>query len=151
MTQNSANLSTGSIIVSFASRWRDPINDKNIKVFFRRRGPVRTPKRVLIYLGSPISSIVAVAEVEKLERIDLKAALSMADLGCISEDELRSYIRCDQIVTAVFLGDQKNFENPLSITDVRKVMNFHPPQNFIQINDVTLRALEDLGNAKKIN
>ena len=147
MTASLRNLGSKSIIVPFASRWSESINDKNIKVFFRKRGPARMPKNIVIYLGVPISSIVAVAEVEKLERIDLNVALSLADIGCISEGELKSYIGYDKIVTAIFIKNQKNFKNPLGVKAIRKTMNFHPPQNFIQINDATLHALEDLGNA----
>ena len=52
-----------SVIYSFKSRWLEDIQSGRIGVFFRKRGPARKPQKVFIYAGSPISSIVAVADV----------------------------------------------------------------------------------------
>jgi len=140
-----------SVIVSFNYRWFDQIINGKIGVFFRKRGPSKTPSHVIMYIGAPLSSVVSIAEVEKIATVDLQTSLMLAKLGCISEDELRNYVGEDGLVTAIFIKNHRKFDRCLSISDLKKILNFHPPQNFIKINKNVMQLIEKMGNEKKIN
>lgn len=138
-----------SVIYSFKTRWLEDIQSKRIGVFFRKRGPARKPKRVFIYAGSPISSIVAVADVERMEDVDLDRSLELADLGKISDEELKSYVGNDGRVKAIFLTNYQILKRPLCINELRKIFNFHPPQNFMQISSEVEKKILEASNEKE--
>jgi predicted transcriptional regulator len=151
MTKYNKFSKTPSVIFSFKHRWYDPIINGDVGVFFRKRGPNKTPSHVLVYLGAPVSSIISISEVQKITHVDLSTALELAELGCISEDELKNYVGETGLVSAIFIKNHIKFDKALSISDLRKILNFHPPQNFIQIDNDIRILIEEAGNAKKID
>jgi len=148
-TSGQAGAQSVSVIYSFKSRWLEDIQSGRIGVFFRKRGPARNPKKVFIYAGSPISSIVAVADVEGMEDVNLDRSLELADLGKISDEELKSYIGSDGSVKAIFLTNHQMLKRPLGINELRKIFNFHPPQNFMQIPSEVEKAILEASNEKE--
>lgn len=144
-TSGQAGAQGVSVIYSFKSRWLEDIQSGRIGVFFRKRGPARKPKKVFIYAGSPISSIVAVADVERMEDVNLDRSLELADLGKISDEELKSYVGPDGCVKVIFLTNHRKLKKPLSISELRRIFNFHPPQNFMRIDREISEKIEECG------
>lgn len=140
-----ASAKSNSVIYSFKSRWLEDIQTGRIGVFFRKRGPAKKPKKVFIYAGAPISSIVAVADVERMEDVNLDRSLELADLGKISDEELKSYVGTDGCVKAIFLTNHQRFKRPLGISKLRRIFNFHPPQNFMRIDNEISEKIEECG------
>lgn len=133
-----------SAIYSFRGKWLRPIIEGRIKVFFRRRFPREAPDRIYFYVGAPTSAIIGWAQVTSLQRVEATVALSMATDGAIEKRELAEYLEGAQSVGVFELGAPNMFRNPLSVSDVRKIFNFHPPQNFVQIHKEDASALDEL-------
>ncbi len=138
-----------SVIYSFKSRWLESIQSGQIGVFFRKRGPAKRPKRIFIYAGSPISSIIAFADVAQMKDVDLDRSLELANLGKISNDELNSYVGSDGNVKAIFLTNHQMLQRSLGINELRKIFNFHPPQNFMQISSEVEKKILEASNEKE--
>lgn len=134
-----------NVIYSFKGKWLDPISKGDVKAFFRKRFPREKPGRVYFYVGAPTSSIIGWAEVSSLERVETKIALGMTTEGAIDRGELSEYLIGNNSVGVFRLGKIKLFKSPLSVSDVQRIFNFHPPQNFVQINDVDTARLDELG------
>lgn len=134
-----------NVIYSFKGKWLDPISKGDVKAFFRKRFPREKPGRVYFYVGAPTSCIIGWAEVSSLERVETKIALGMTTEGAIDRGELSEYLIDANSVGVFKLGQIKLFKSSLSVSDVRQIFNFHPPQNFVQINDVDTARLDELG------
>lgn len=147
MTTNQNTNVAKAAIFSFENRWFEHIIDKKVNVFFRKRGPVQVPSHVLAYVGSPRSSIVSISKVRKVRNVNLHDALSLKREGSICEDELRNYIQDGRQVSAIFITNHQILKNPLSVADVRKIINFHPPQNFLRIDYSKMQEIQEYGNA----
>ena len=132
-----------SVIYSFKARWLDDIEAGNIGVFFRKRGPASKPESVFIYVGSPCSSVIAIADVDRMEDVHLERSLELAKLGRITDDELTSYIGSHGKAKAIFLKNHRTLKRPLGIKELRRIFNFHPPQNFMQISQEVRKKILD--------
>ncbi len=140
---------SSSIIYSFKFRWFEEIQRGQVAVFFRKRGPRLKPARVFMYVGAPISSVVAVADIERIQEVDLIAALKLAELGRISRSELESYIEPSGTVQAIFLRGQRNLRRPLGVSELRRIFNFHPPQNFMQLSQEVEKKILEASSEKE--
>lgn len=122
-----------SIIYSFKDKWRRPLEDGEISVFFRKRPPRVTCKRVYFYVGNPTSSIIGWAPIERIEVLNTEIALDLCHQGGIDRDELRKYLNNSSEVGAIFISNPHIYKAPLSTAELRRIFNFHPPQNFVKI------------------
>ncbi len=141
MTENPAR---NIAIYSFKAKWLEPLRAGQVGIFFRKRAPARTPSQVLLYVGAPISAIVGSAKVLSMERLLPEAALDLAPKGAIDRRELDIYLVGAGSVTGIYISQPRFYSHPLSIRDVQSVMNFYPPQNFMQIDNETAAELEQL-------
>lgn len=124
-----------SVVYSFAGRWHLPLSAGEVQVFFRKRRPVSTPSRVFFYVGVPVKKIIGFAEIERIESVDIKAALAVRSNGAISEKELVSYIGEDGIVSAIWISTPNLLPEPLDLIGLRQHCNFNPPQSFCNVSD----------------
>lgn len=140
----SATSQENSVIYSFKGKWLELIVEGRVKVFFRKRFPRERPSRIYFYVGAPTSAIIGWAEVSGLERVETKTALGMAKEGAIDRGELAEYLEGAESVGVFKLGSPHLFPTPLSVSDVRRIFNFHPPQNFVQIDEEDASKLNEL-------
>lgn len=134
-----------NVIYSFKGKWLEPILNGHVGTFFRKRFPKEKPDRVYLYIGSPTSAIIGWAEVISLNRAETSIAISMSEDGAIDRSELSEYLNGATSVGVFKLGKINLFDNYLSVSDVRRVFNFHPPQNFVQIDECDASKLDELG------
>lgn len=133
-----------SVIYSFKGKWLEPILEGRVKAFFRKRFPREKPGRVYFYVGAPTSAIVGWAEVSDLQRVETKTALEMTKEGAIDRSELVKYLEGTEFVGVFKLGLPIIFSSPLSVSHVRRIFNFYPPQNFVQIDEEDASKLDEL-------
>jgi|GEM_PF-2291905 len=133
-----------SVIYSFKGKWLEPLRNGKVRIFFRKRFPRVTPQRVYFYVGSPTSAVIGWATVSDMKRIASNAALSMTADGAINAKELEEYLLNTDSVGVFMLSQQHLFKNPLTISDLRSVFNFHPPQNFVQISGDSASKLDEM-------
>lgn len=132
------------VIYSFKGKWLEPIVEGRVEAFFRKRFPRKKPSRVYFYVGAPTSAIVGWAKVYGLERVEAKTALEMTKEGAIDRSELAKYLEGIEFVGVFKLGLPTVFSSPLWVSDVRRIFNFHPPQNFVQIYEEDASKLDGL-------
>lgn len=133
-----------SVIYSFKGKWLDRLKAGQVQVFFRKRMPREKPCRVYLYVGSPVSAIIGWADAIELFKADPNHAMQLTSEGAIDPDELGDYLKDAQSVGVIRLGRPHLFQRPLEISRVRRVFNFHPPQNFVQISGNDARKLDEL-------
>lgn len=134
-----------NVIYSFKGKWLEPILNGDVRVFFRKRFPKEKPDRVYLYVGSPTSAIIGWAEVHSLSRVEAGVAINMSKYGAIDRSELSKYLDGSEFVGVFEIGEINIFRKKLSVSDVRHVFNFHPPQNFVQIDECDAVKLDGLG------
>lgn len=112
----------------------DPITAGEVEVFFRKRRPVSTPSRVFFYVGVPVKKIIGFADVERVESVDLEAALAIRSSGAISEKELVSYIGKNGSVSAIWIDAPTLFPEPFGLAELKGLYGFNPPQSFSNVS-----------------
>lgn len=122
-----------SVVYSFNGRWEDGLVSGAIKVFFRKRRPVKMPSKVFFYIGTPVKKVIGFAEVTRIEPVDLEMANKIKRSGAITENELISYIGSEGSVNAVWIAKPVIFPKPFTLTDLNERYNFHPPQSFSNV------------------
>lgn len=118
------------VIYSFDGRWEEPLRRGDVRVFFRKRRPVRMPSRVFIYLGVPVKAIIGSAKVESISAVTLDEAIAIRRDGAITENELIKYIGDKGSVHAIRIDEIKIFTKAFSLDELNRDFNFNPPQSF---------------------
>lgn len=138
----SADDNSGSVVVAFMEKWKQPLLDDTIKVYFRKRGPVLTPDYVYIYIARPTSAIIGRVRVVLHGRYPLSEALDRSEDGGISREELGNYARgCLELSVTYFDGIQP-FKQPLGLQQLKSKFLCLPPQNFFFLSDVGKAELD---------
>lgn len=134
------------VLYSFFQKWEKPLREEQVRVFFRKRFPSKTPKRVYFYIGSPAMSVIGSAKIDKIERVKKADAISLARLGSISIDELDKYIGDRETVGALHISDFQFFNNPIPIGALSAEIGLLPPQNFQKLSNEEHELIERLSN-----
>jgi predicted transcriptional regulator len=134
-----------SVIFSFFEKWEAPLRSGKVSVFFRKRFPRELPNRVYFYIGAPRMAIIGSAAVKSIELISSHHALSLAERGVISQEELSRYLRGRDSVGAIHIGDFDFFPRPACLGEITRTMVFSPPQNFQKIQSGDEQILEAIG------
>jgi len=132
---NSDDNSSGSIVVSFSSHWEDKLRSGEVSLVFRRRFPKSfTAKKLYIYIGSPESKLIGVANIDSIDLFSLQQAFKQRDRAAISKSELEQYFKGYEEVGGYWLSDISLFDNPLSFQYVNDQTGFTPPQSFVRVS-----------------
>ena len=129
------------VIYSFQGRWEESIRRGDVRVFFRKRRPVKLPGRVFFYIGSPVKSVIGCSDVEAVNEVTLCEAISIRRDGAITENELIEYIGKGGSVYAIWIGVPMVFSEPYLLEDMKREFGFNPPQSFSIVDDVFELAL----------
>lgn len=130
-----------SVVYSFEGRWEEPLEKGQVKVFFRKRRPVITPNRVFFYVGVPVKKIIGSALVEKIEPVNLEAAIRIRKSGAITENELVSYVGHYGRVSAIWIRAPEIFPEPFCLAELNEQHGFNPPQSFSNVSEELERYL----------
>lgn len=131
-----------AVIYSFKEKWKELLEKGEISVFFRKRPPKRKCERVYIYVGSPTSSIVGWAVVNEIRISNPASALEFAQQGKIEIQELKEYLEGAKEVGLIFIGKPVLFDKPVRVSEIRKIFNFYPPQNFVRVPQQACEMME---------
>ena len=141
------NVKSRSVVYSFEGRWEEPIRHGKVRVFFRKRRPVKSPKRIFLYLGVPVKKIIGFADVQKIEPVRLDEAISARARGAITENELIKYIGENGTVHAIYIEKPTMFSQPFELSELNDQFGFSPPQSFSNVDEDFEKQL--LGRTKK--
>lgn len=128
------HVNSQTVVYSFGGRWEEPLLNKEISVFFRKRRPVVLPDKVFFYIGSPVKKIVGFSKVISIEPISFAGAKQYMKAGKISENELIDYIGKNGHVHAIHIQDIEIFKNPIDLDSLRDEFDFNPPQSFSKVS-----------------
>lgn len=135
-----------AIILTFDSRWREPIVSAQVRVVFRKMGPSDfTPNLMYIYIAAPDSAIVARSPITKYETLNLADALLLADDGKISRDALTEYARDRRQLIVMHLGEIAIAQSQITYLRLAEDFNFWPSSTFIPLSESGRRVLDKLG------
>ena len=125
---------TDSIVISFDSRWFEPITTGKVKAVFRRRGPTKmVPKFIYVYTNSPICALIARMNVTHYEWVsDPNAELCEKALLSVKEAAIYADTSPQLAVYHVGLLTIANPQLPLSLLNER--LGFKPPQSFFHLS-----------------
>jgi len=137
---------SNAIILTFASRWCEPMVKGKIKVVFRKAGPTRvTPELMYVYFSAPISAIVARLPIVSYEILPLAKAIMLTEDGQISREELVSYARDRQELVVMHVGQVAVASNPITRIHMSSAYNFWPSSTFIPLSGAGKRTLDAYG------
>jgi predicted transcriptional regulator len=123
--------SSGSIVLAFDPKWRDPLLNREVEIVFRKRGPSRTQLGFLYaYIGTPICAIVGRAKVIKYQKMPVSEAINLAGKGRIDPAELLRYAHRRTELGVFRLGKFEPFNPPLGLKQLALEFGFAAPQNF---------------------
>lgn len=124
-----SNQASGAVVYSFNGRWIDALRKNSVRVFFRKRRPVRLPGRVFLYIGVPVKAIIGIATVTDINRVDLAQAIEISKDGSITHDELHKYIGVGSVY-AIHIRDVEIFDPYVKLSSIQDRYGFNPPQSF---------------------
>lgn len=134
---------SSSIVVPFDQKWEQPFRDRNIKVFFRKRGPRSfSPDFVFLYIAAPASRLIGRAEVESFSYMKLDKAVKLAVDGGLSETNLRHYAAGYSELAVFTLMGFEEAPSPLSFSQLSADYDFHPPQSLVRLSGTGKTTLE---------
>lgn len=136
-----------SVVFSFFYKWEVLLRSGDVKLFFRKRCPSQLPPRVYFYIGSPLKQLIGSAAVKRIDRLSKIDALSVANYGRISIDELSEYIGQSSSVGALWIDDLDFFERPISADQMMHEIGLSPPQNFQKISSQSESLIRKLIDA----
>ncbi len=134
---------SSSLLIPFDQKSLQPIRDREISVFFRKRGPKTfTPNSVFIYIAAPASRLIGRAAIESFSFMRLDKAVRHCADGGLNETELRDHSGGYPELAEFTL---KRFEEaPTTPTSVQlsKDYDFHPPQSLVRLSGTGRTTLE---------
>ena len=140
---------SGSSVASFGGRWRELLEQNKVGVYFRKQGPLTTPKYVYVYAAAPTSGIIGRLKVKSHERITIGEAQQMASRGAITGDELQAYASGSYgVLWATEIEKFEPFKNMVTRQVLRDEFNVIPPQGFFFLSESGKKTLDELGGLK---
>ena len=134
-TAKSPENASNSIVVSFSSHWEEQLFSRYISLVFRRRVPISfEAKRLYVYLGSPRSHIIGVANINCVEFFSIESALRNLDYAAISREELNNYFRGYEEIGGYRLSKIDFFMSTLTFPYLNAETGFVPPQSFLRVS-----------------
>ena len=138
-----------TVVFSFDARWKAPILENQIGVFFRRRVPKSSvPRELFFYISAPISSIIGFAKIGSIAPVTKGQALEHRFKGCISESELAEYMEDRSNVYMISISNLQVFQHSVSFEALSHLGVFHPPQTFCFLSNWGVATIKEVGNGK---
>ncbi len=125
-----------NLVLSIDSKWLDQIRAGTLLHLIRKRVPKGgVPKYVYLHAKSPISAIVAKAQLLNLVEVPLAEALGLAGKLQMTHGDISSYVGSSSTIgLLVFRGVA--LARDFGYTHVlREKIDYHPPQTFSFVSE----------------
>ncbi len=131
----SPSAQSDSVVVSFDSKWLEPLVAGDVHSVIRRRFPkARTPIWLYAYVNSPVSGLVCRSRIVAIDSLTLSDALGQASNLLLSSDEIRDYFGEYEHLGRYELGRAEVFGHTLGVNRLREAGRFFPPQSFLYLS-----------------
>ena len=122
---------SGSIVVSFNSRYYEDILNRNFTSVIRKRVPTNIRlKWLYFHVNYPKSAICARAIIKSIDNIDIEKALRISKEINLSKTEIRKYVGVKPNIGCYYLGDFYFPKKEISILELNAHLIYFPPQSF---------------------
>ncbi len=133
------------IILSFDSKWLEPIKANAFQCIFRKMGPHRfVPTHIYAYLAKPVSAIVAKMPVTSLGTITLPQAEEIASTAMLTPSEIRAYADKKTELVIYHVGPISVARTPLTFESLKQTYQFWPSSNYIPLSPRGSEVVDDL-------
>jgi len=127
-------------LFSIKEKYSNRIYSKRKLVEFRRQNVnVNKGEFCLIYTSSPIKKITGYFIVKEKIRTSIKRLWEITKkFAGISYKEFKEYFMNCELGTAIVFKRIEKFTHALGLDDLRKRVNFRPPQSYCNLNDLLI-------------
>jgi len=122
-----------AIFLSIRSKYVSKIFEGTKTVELRRVRPKYIAKGalVLIYVPSPVQSLVGAFKVNRAVEMPLKELWeAVHDRAGITREEFDVYYEGTSTGVAIFFSEARNLPHPIELRDLKESVGFQPPQGF---------------------
>ena len=139
-------------LFSIKERYSNKIYSKEKLVEFRRQNVgVQEGEFCLIYTSSPVKKITGYFIVKEKIRTGIqKLWESTKEIAGISYKEFKGYFKECKLGTAILFKKIQKFSRALSLEDLRKEVNFRPPQSYCNLNDLLIELFSGFVPQKQL-
>lgn len=133
-------------LFSIKEKFSNRIYSKEKLVEFRRQNVnVDKDEFCLIYTSSPVKKITGYFIVKKKIRTSIEKLWQITkEFAGISYKEFKEYFNDCKFGTAIIFKKTERFTKTLGLEDLRKKVNFRPPQSYCNLNDLLMNLFEGL-------
>jgi predicted transcriptional regulator len=119
------------ILVSIHPTFAGKILAGQKSVELRRRFPVRTASRLLIYSCSPVSAVVGLAQIKAVLQLPIRQIwCQYGKAACISKEDFDAYFYGLQTGFVVVLEEIRSIRRKLSAKGLQRRFGIVPPQSY---------------------
>jgi predicted transcriptional regulator len=135
--------SSSSLVISFNSRWQNPLLEGRISVVVRKRGPrAVTPDWIYVYINQPVSGIVARLPVNRFE---WKGRMNpeLCRQALLTRQELLVYSG-DEPLAVFHVGAPIRSSSVVDLRTLSSRFGFFPPQSFFILSASGKQHIDEL-------
>ncbi len=137
---------SNAIMLTFDSKWLQPLLDHKISYVFRKMGPRQfTPEVIYAYFSTPVSAVAAKCSVTSWESLGIEQAVTLAEKGSISPKDLRLYADNYSELLVIGIGRPIEATNRIEMQFMRKEFGFWPSSTFMPLSTFGCTTLDELG------
>jgi len=139
-------------LFSIKEKYSNKIYSKEKLVEFRRQNVnVDKGEFCLIYTSSPIKKITGYFIVKEKIRTTIQKLWELTkELAGIPYEEFKEYFKECKLGTAIVFKRIQKFSREFSLEDLRKEVNFRPPQSYCNLNDLLIRLFSGFVPQKQL-
>ncbi len=127
-------MASNAILISIRPKYAEKIFNGSKTVELRKIKPkhLSSGDLVLVYVSSPIKSLVGAFKVEKVQEYAISEMWDNVKKNAgVSKKEFDDYYKNSNMGVAIFIESVWQFTKPIGLSDLRKAeKGFHPPQSF---------------------
>lgn len=141
------NTDPTAIILSFDSKWLDPIRSGAFSCVFRKMGPATfVPNLLYAYLARPVSAIVARMMVIGHREVSIAEAENLAPQAMLTSQAIRDYANKNLSLVVYDIGPMALARTPITLATLKDEYDFWPSSNYIPLAPHGTTLLDRLGN-----
>ncbi|MCK5283190.1 MAG: hypothetical protein KAK00_07310 [Nanoarchaeota archaeon] len=140
-------------LFSIKEKYSNKIYSKKKLVEFRRQNVnVDKDEFCLIYTSSPVKKITGYFIVKEKIRTSIKKLWELTkDIAGISYKEFKEYFKECELGTAIVFKKIQKFVITLSLEDLRRKVNFRPPQSYCNLNNLLMELFRGVIPQKQLD
>lgn len=140
-------------LFSIKEKYSNRIYSKEKLVEFRRQNVnIHKGEFCLIYTSSPVKKITGYFIVKEKIRTSIRKLWELTKkIAGISYREFMEYFKECKLGTAIVFKKIEKFTKTWGLDDLRKNVDFIPPQSYCNLNDLLIELFNDFIPRKKLN